>query len=390
MRRHGQSRRGRAMTLSAALVAVATAFSAALPAAGQAYRVVDVTPPGYTILTFGGAGGGQAVGSGIAPGEQFTRPLLWTDATKPQVVQLNPPGFGVGYAYDADGVRQVGTAAGGGVGQGYQALLWNGSPGSYVNLTPPGTNNAFAAAIDGDRQFGWARPNNATLDRAMAWSGTAASALDINPPGFGYSHALGAGDGQAVGLARRNNNVGEAAHPMLWSGPSLAPTDLLPAGYAEAIAYDADGGRQVGIGFKVVEGVDYHALLWSGTAASAVSLHPLSGFRSSWASAIEGDTQVGHGVVANFTERALLWRGSAESVVNLHALLPAGYTASSAGDVDTAGNVYGWARDAAGVQRAVIWTVVPEPASAVSLLAPASCLLLRQRRATFVASAGRI
>lgn len=376
MRQQGQSRRGLVATLAVAVMVLA----AALPAAGQAYRVVDVTPPGYTILTFGGAGGGQAVGSGIAPGEQYTRPLLWPDATKPHVIDLTPPGFGGGYAYDADGLRQVGTGGGAGVGEGYQALLWTGSPGSYVNLTPPGTNNAFAAAIDGGRQFGWAMPNTSTLDHAMAWSGTAASAVDINPPGFGYSHALGAGDGQAVGLARRNNNLGEAAHPILWSGPSLTPTDLLPAGYAEAIAYDADGGRQVGIGFKVVEAVDYYALLWSGTAASAVSLHPLSGFRSSWASAIEGDTQVGHGVVHDFSERALLWRGSAASVVNLHAFLPAGYTGSSAGDMDASGNVYGWARDGQRVQHAVVWTPVPEPAGALSLLAPAACLLLRQQR----------
>ena len=86
--------------------------------------------------------------------------------------------------------------------------------------------------------------------------------------------------------------------------------------------------------------------------------------------------------MANFTERALLWRGSAESVVNLHAFLPTGYTASSAGDIDAAGNVYGWARDNGGVQRAVVWAVVPEPTGMAAFLAPAACLLLRNRRRT--------
>ena len=50
--------------------------------------------------------------------------------------------------------------------------------------------------------------------------------------------------------------------------------DLTPSGFNQCTATDISGTQQVGYGSG---NTDYHALLWSGTAASAVDLHP-SGF----------------------------------------------------------------------------------------------------------------
>jgi hypothetical protein len=90
------------------------------------------------------------------------------------------------------------------------------------------------------------------------------------------------------------------------------------------------GQVQVGAGTSSVLGE--HALLWSGTAASVVDLHPV-GFAASRAGGVWGNRQVGYGVPQtdsnDISWRALLWSGTAESVVNLH---PAGFRWSCASD----------------------------------------------------------
>jgi hypothetical protein len=82
------------------------------------------------------------------------------------------------------------------------------------------------------------------------------------------------------------------------------------------------GGQQVGSGIESKHGY-YHALLWSGTAASMVDLHPVSGFEDSWAADTDGTHQVGYATSLgpNAGYHASLWSGTAASLVDLH---PAG------------------------------------------------------------------
>jgi len=95
-----------------------------------------------------------------------------------------------------------------------------------------------------------------------------------------------------------------------------------------------------------------HALLWTGTAGSAVDLNPLA-FSSSASNGVAGGQQVGlastgigiWGVgrlgIEFGTTRAIVWTGSAASAVNLHNFLPAYFNGSTAQAIDDAGNIAG-------------------------------------------------
>src|SRR5215510_12484109 len=73
------------------------------------------------------------------------------------------------------------------------------------------------------------------------------------------------------------SNTGEAA---TYAFTDLNPDSLFPGSQGKGIS----GGQQVGLGFEIDIGSG-HALLWSGTAASAVDLNPV-GFTSSYAYSI--------------------------------------------------------------------------------------------------------
>jgi hypothetical protein len=120
-----------------------------------------------------------------------------------------------------------------------------------------------------------------------------------------------------VGLLPGNDN----GHALLWNGTAASVVDLHPAGFNFSGANGVWGGSQVGAGRGPATGFSTHALLWNGTAASVVDLHP-AGFLGSVASDVWGTEQVGWGYDQGAYNHALLWHGTAASVVDLH---PAGY-----------------------------------------------------------------
>jgi len=79
-----------------------------------------------------------------------------------------------------------------------------------------------------------------------------------------------------------------------------------------------------------------HALLWKGSAASVVDLHP-SGFVDSEAKGVSHRRQIGDGNGEDGHVHALLWSGSAASVVDLNVFLPAGLTEAIATGIDAEG-----------------------------------------------------
>ena len=145
--------------------------------------------------------------------------------------------------------------------------------------------------------------------------------MDLHPAGFTTSEAFGTSGNQQVGYAGIMES-GLELRAMLWSGTAASAIDLHPAaGYQNSIAESVSANTQVGAGINSLGNLEWtsHALMWRSTAESIVSLHP-SGFQTSYATAVEGEWQAGYGKKEG-VERALLWQGTADSVVDLH---PAG------------------------------------------------------------------
>lgn len=108
--------------------------------------------------------------------------------------------------------------------------------------------------------------------------GTTYGFVDLTPSGF-TATAEGVSNGQQAGYG---NVLNSYAHALLWSGSAASAVDLNPAGFTQSFAYGVSGGQQIGWGSGAATGDVAHALLWSGTAASAVDLNP-SGFAGTFA-----------------------------------------------------------------------------------------------------------
>ena len=360
-----------ALLLSAGALPFSAAAQTAAPPV-QHYTMIDLTPAGATTATAVGLSGARQFGnagfpSNVAPGTIENHAVLWTGG---------PDGFtdlGVGTAYGVGDGQQVGLAFN-------HAALWSGTPESFVDLNPVGWNTSVALGVGGGQQVGTANQQRVcgekkgacssgtyTVVQPFLWQGSAASAVNLTPFNLGYGggQAYGTDGVQQVGVGRQQVNFGAYSQPfaVLWTGTAESAVGLNPAGSTESAAYAVAGGQQVGYIYSF-----QHAALWTGTAASAVDLHP-AGYTSSQAHATNGTQQAGFGWVntpAQVTRRhALVWSGSAESVVDLSQFMPLGFTEAAATGIDSAGNVVGWAvkgsADGTAAAHAVMW--VPSAAA---------------------------
>ena len=147
----------------------------------------------------------------------------------------------------------------------------------------------------------------------------------------------------------------EKQHALLWEGSAASYVDLHPSGYYHSWGKDISDGRQVGYGRPTSDSYVgsgsqyYHALLWQGTAESVVNLHP-TGYGRSSAVAISGSQQVGSGEPLGGGVHALLWEGAAESFVDLHTPLTGYSVAYDVSDGRQVGLGYG-----SGLRRALLW-----------------------------------
>jgi hypothetical protein len=124
---------------------------------------------------------------------------------------------------------------------------------------------------------------------------------------------LGVGGGKQVGWALLSEGVG---HALMWSGSAESALDLNPIGYNTS-AQATDGITQVGSGGRIGVRGEAHAVMWHGTRDSFVDLHP-AGWDTSGAYGVWGDVQVGtlEGHVP------CLWRGTRQSMRLLPLPLP--------------------------------------------------------------------
>ncbi|HRX86345.1 MAG TPA: hypothetical protein P5572_15095, partial [Phycisphaerae bacterium] len=190
----------------------------------------------------------------------------------------------------------------------FQPYLWT-PPHSVVSLDPgAAVTRASVAAIDGDLQYGSVIiAGSLTTFHAALWSGSAGSFVDVHPAGYDQSSILGAGDGQAVGHVK----LASAQHAALWAGGSATAVDLHQPQWSSSDAIAAHGGVQVGV-------VDGHAALWLGSADSYVDLGAFvpAGFSSSSAQDVEISTTgaitvVGYGYnTAAGRSEALRWEAA--------------------------------------------------------------------------------
>lgn len=233
------------------------------------------------------------------------------------------------------------TANGVQVGGGGRAAVWYGTAASRVELHPAqATMGSFLVATTGIEHVGDIHIGNSFIvDNHHAGFWPLGGFIDLNPTGATRSTARGISGGKQVGGAAIG--VTPNYHAALWSGTAASFVDLHPAGATDSLAFGISGNQQAGH-------AGGHAGIWFGTAASFVDLHP-TGASSSSALATTGTQQAGYAYFGN-TSHAGIWSGTAESFLDLH---PAGAGRSQA--LATMGNIQAGNAYLDGYTHAGIW-----------------------------------
>ncbi|MEQ1884222.1 MAG: hypothetical protein ABL967_04120 [Bryobacteraceae bacterium] len=381
-------RAGRVLGSAARPPAIGAAFLlfAGLSAFGQGYHTNDVTPPAATGGKLTGGGSGKQVGSGSNSHAYLFKGNALT------AEDLHPAGYYSSQAtsISSDGSQQCGY----GYGATYQnhPLVWN-STNIASDLLPSGYSFGYCTGVDNGEQVGFAENQSyfITSSHAHLWHGSASSAVDIHPLGtvYPFSRAMATRSGEQVGYVSSvayfygeyaGYQTGTFAYK--WSGSAASAVNLHPAGYDGSQAHATNGIQQGGWGLKMADlSARMHALLWSGDAASVVDLQP-AGYSDSRVNALSdtmqvGDAWVGAPYAVGSVRHALAWKGTAESVIDLNQYLPAGYTHGVATGIDENGNIVGYAfktiNQSVGMYTqadaiAVVFAPGPAPASQLSAI----------------------
>ncbi|HTQ08457.1 MAG TPA: dockerin type I domain-containing protein [Fimbriimonadaceae bacterium] len=288
--------------------------AAGLSASAQ-YRAVLVLPSGYASCSLSGIDGGALVGSANLTPQGASHALFWS---LPSPVDLTPPGFNTSYAVGISGGSEVGYGTTPSTAN--RALLWTGDAAGFVDLHPAGFFMSQANAVSGASQVGVAYVSGTLKPHAILWHGSAAGFVDLNPPGFVSSTAYGVDGDTQVGSASFDGAFSDA---VLWQGTAASAVDL-DDGTHNSVAEGVWGDTQVGVSRT-------HAVLWHGTADSKVDLNQPAIMPFSYAFAIRGNTEVGE--FTDLTIRhAAVWQGTAASGMDLHPFIAA------AGITDPDGN----------------------------------------------------
>lgn len=332
----------------------------------EVYQLVSPFDPGFGLVA-GTEPYGRPVSGTQVVGSSFGSGVVWNGPAG-AATSLYHPAFTNIEVSETDGLTQVGF--GKFLGSNSHALLWHGTEESVVDLHPTGlpgysdgSGSSYAFGVHGNQQVGYGEPFFVDSGaHALLWNRQ--SAIDLHPTNLGLvlnSFAAATDGVHQVGVVHYVSTP-FINHAVMWSGSANSAIDLhgtALSSFGSSVAYGVGGGQQVGFG---TAGHD-HAFVWSGSADSVVDLHPtsLSQYLDSKAFATNGSVQIGEGITAAHNQHALLWKNSAASVINLHDLLPSGYSNSLALSIDAQGIIYGLAKDASFNVHLVKWTPAPVP-----------------------------
>lgn len=256
------------------LTSLASILFLGLPLFGQ-YTGKNVTPTGSSsALTSTSSAGGSAVG-----GNGLGHAILY-DSNLDQTTDLNPLGAYGSIAKGTDGIEQVGYSRNYAY---YNCTIWKGSAASAVLLLPSGASGSWCLGTDGGREIGWDyRPFYIyATQHAILWSGSANAYVDLHAGGATYSRGRAIHGSEQVGeidsVASTDPENGSMynSQAVLWHDTAATMLFLNPAGYVASSAL-ATNGSQEGGWARATNNSTAHAMMWSGSAASAVDLHPRS------------------------------------------------------------------------------------------------------------------
>lgn len=276
---------------------------------------------------------------------------------------------------------QVGWGAGATTGSRLAPMLWRGSAASATTLAIPFVNaGGQATATDGSQIVGYGTALNRDgtafgPSRGIVWDAATGAATDLGDGGNG-AQVYGVGGGQQVGYV-----IKSLATAALWKSSSKSLVTMQPNGAVMSVANATDGQRQVGYaGYDIRVRVEaakgnkdarfYYATVWTGTAASAINIHPypvnsLPGvtLSHSYALNLNGQWTVGYGGDQSkfgtpAYSHALVWDANYQAV-DLNAFLPEGFVGAQALSVDANGDVSGFMSKADGTRHAVVWILNP-------------------------------
>jgi hypothetical protein len=254
------------------------------------------------------------------------------------------------------GARVSVSIAGAGVpaGTAYTAIVLYGLQGATAAATPGALFYATPSMV-----VGTVTSSSFSGEHAALWN-TSGVITDLQPtalPTIQTSQANRADGTQEGGYGIVSSSGMQDA--LLWTGSAASAIDLSPTnltGFGSTSVGGVGGGEQVGIGL-LGSTATRHALLWKGSSASAVDLEPtvLTGFTNSQAENTDGTYQVGEafGASGQGSEHAMMWNGTAASAVDLQST-KLGLTGSSAVAVTNGEEVgYGYSSTTNG--EALVW-----------------------------------
>jgi hypothetical protein len=232
------------------------------------------------------------------------------------------------------------------------------------------TVRGLANSVDGSFDVGTGYPQSAfggqviggNTGHALLWDHNG-TPTDLHPAALGFSYSVtnGTNGQQQVGVAFSN---GSSVHAMLWNGTAASAVDLNPSGYGSSYAYGTNGTQQVGVGAGNIE----NAILWNGSAQSAVRLAN----SVSAAFGTNGTHQVGNAEAEDSRQHAMLWSGTPDSAVDLNGqFLSSNAWAISPDGTQQVGSAYG--PSTGGNTHAVLWR--GSAASVVDLTPEASVIV---------------
>jgi hypothetical protein len=231
---------------------------------------------------------------------------------------------------------------------------YNGSV-LYQLTFPPGSDGFSPVFIDeqvaaqgtaiGSASFG-------ASSHALWWD-TAGNRVDLHSAVFSSTEVNATNGPQQVGFG--DGPTPGFAHALLWNGSAASIVDLHPTrlpGFTVSFAQGTNGAQQVGWA-STSNTVPGHAMLWNGTADSAVDLNPAT-LSDSQAIGTDGIHQVGGGTLAAAGRpgHAIAWAGTAASAVDLN---PSGFSSSYALAVNA--DAVGGAASRGAESHAIVWNL---------------------------------